>query len=58
MKYNESQVNRLSKITRILHTEEGPKGPHGWTKELSQMWTERNNLAINVGRMKKPEGKN
>lgn len=53
MKYNEGSVNRLAKVTRILNEAEGPKGPHGWTKELSQLWIEKKNLTIDVGRMTK-----
>ena len=53
MKYNEDSVNRLAKVTRILDKAEGPKGPHGWTKELAQLWVEKNKLAIDVGHMTK-----
>lgn len=53
MKYNEAKVNRLAKVTRILNETDGPQGPHGWTKELSGLWSEKQKLTIDVNRMEK-----
>ena len=51
-KYNEAMVNRLAKLDNLLsHSNGGPNETHGWTKELSTAWTERNKLRIEVSRM-------
>ena len=51
-KYNEAVVNRLAKLDSLLSQNGGEAtARHGWTKELSAAWTERNKLRIEVSRM-------
>lgn len=52
-KYDQGKVNRLANISKTLADTEGPKGQHGWTKTLSELWVEARKLAKEISQMEK-----